>query len=285
MLSYRDHIRQAARLAKARRRGRPLPRPNKPRPPTHLSRQYLAEIRPRLRFARALVQAALPIFKKALEDINAQRASARQDEGVGDVKRSLGNIKFAFMRRYSQAEAEELARRMAARGRTFSAEQVQNQFKKVIGIDVIAASPAIEPLVEAAIADNVALITSISEKYFGEIEQAVMQSLRTGANTRDLVDLLQERYDVSESRATLIAVDQTNKLNGQLQQANQEALGVTGYIWRSAQDERVRDSHRLLDGQRFSWADPPEVGHPGQDYRCRCQPEADIEALLSDDAD
>lgn len=281
---YRDLIRAEGRAAVGRRRVRNVT----PREPQALSRRYLAELLPWTRFARALVNAALPTFKRALERTNERRAAARADsfradDDIGDVQKQLGDIRFAFQRRYSKAEAEQLAVAYARRGRVFSAEQIQEQFRKVIGIDVVAASPAIEPIVSASIAENVSLITSIPAEYFADVEAAVMRSLRTGANTADLIDLLQERYDVSESRAALIAVDQTNKLNGQLQQANQEALGVTHYIWRTSQDDRVRDSHRELDGQRFSWDDPPEVGHPGQDYRCRCQPEADIEGFLGSD--
>jgi SPP1 gp7 family putative phage head morphogenesis protein len=286
---YRDLIREQVReRAEAlRKRGRKLPRGPKPKEPHQLTRVYLRELLDQLGFARALVKAALPSITRSLERANAVRAGERADatkadDDVGDVQKKLGDIRFAFMRRYSKAEAERLAERHVARGRNFTAEQVQQHFRKVIGVDVIAESPAMEQVVSAAVAENVSLITSIPEKYFADVESSVMQSFRTGANTDDLVDLLQERYEVSESRASLIAVDQTNKLNGQLQQVSQESLGVTRYIWRTSQDDRVRDSHQLLDGQSFSWDDPPEVGHPGQDYRCRCQPEADIESMLDD---
>lgn len=43
------------------------------------------------------------------------------------------------------------------------------------------------------------------------------------------------------------------------------------YVWRTEGDEKVRPSHRANDGHIFSWDDPPETGHPGVDYNCRCQ--------------
>ncbi len=36
-------------------------------------------------------------------------------------------------------------------------------------------------------------------------------------------------------------------------------------------DERVRPSHRMNDGRIFSWSDPPDTGHPGEDHNCRCE--------------
>lgn len=45
---------------------------------------------------------------------------------------------------------------------------------------------------------------------------------------------------------------------------------TTHYIWRTRGDSKVRSSHAKRDGQIFSWDDPPEGGHPGENYGCRC---------------
>ena len=42
------------------------------------------------------------------------------------------------------------------------------------------------------------------------------------------------------------------------------------YVWRSAGDDKVRDSHAERNGQLFAWADPPAGGHPGTEPNCRC---------------
>jgi SPP1 gp7 family putative phage head morphogenesis protein len=48
---------------------------------------------------------------------------------------------------------------------------------------------------------------------------------------------------------------------------------TTHYTWRTVGDDRVRDTHAALNGQVFSWADPPAHGHPGTEPNCRCWPE------------
>lgn len=48
------------------------------------------------------------------------------------------------------------------------------------------------------------------------------------------------------------------------------------YIWHTQGDGKVRDSHAENDGKTFSWDSPPDTGHPGEDYNCRCWAE-DIE--------
>ncbi len=45
------------------------------------------------------------------------------------------------------------------------------------------------------------------------------------------------------------------------------------YIWRTVGDSKVRSSHAERDGKTFSWDAPPEGGHPGEAYNCRCRAE------------
>lgn len=45
------------------------------------------------------------------------------------------------------------------------------------------------------------------------------------------------------------------------------------YIWRTVGDDRVRSSHEERGGEIFAWDEPPEGGHPGEDYNCRCTAE------------
>ncbi len=86
----------------------------------------------------------------------------------------------------------------------------------------------------------------------------------------ELRSLVMERFDVSKSRADLIARDQVLKLNGQITEERQTRAGVEQYVWTTAGDERVREEHAALEGQVIDWNSPPTVGHPGEDYQCRC---------------
>lgn len=57
---------------------------------------------------------------------------------------------------------------------------------------------------------------------------------------------------------------------GLINERRQRGLGIDQYTWRSRDDAKVRDLHAEHDDQEFSWDDPPEGGHPGQGYNCRC---------------
>ncbi len=57
---------------------------------------------------------------------------------------------------------------------------------------------------------------------------------------------------------------------GLINELRQRGLGIRQYIWRSRDDGKVRSAHAAHDDQVFSWDNPPEDGHPGQAFNCRC---------------
>lgn len=58
--------------------------------------------------------------------------------------------------------------------------------------------------------------------------------------------------------------------SGLINERRQRALGIDQYIWRSRDDSKVRQEHAEHDDKVFDWDSPPETGHPGQAYNCRC---------------
>lgn len=61
-----------------------------------------------------------------------------------------------------------------------------------------------------------------------------------------------------------------------LDQIRQRSFGITRYIWRSRGDDKVRPTHAQNNGKIFSWNVPPETGHPGDDFGCRCRAEPSL---------
>lgn len=122
---------------------------------------------------------------------------------------------------------------------------------------------------------SIELVTNAQRIYASQVADVFNDFEGTaGLRWEGLADELRakigERSDVSNSRIELIARDQTLKLNGAINQAHQQGLGIESYTWSTSNDERVREEHAELEGQTFSWNAPPEPGNPGEDYQCRC---------------
>jgi SPP1 gp7 family putative phage head morphogenesis protein len=106
--------------------------------------------------------------------------------------------------------------------------------------------------------------------------QKLSQEAMMGSRRADEVaEELARTEEVTASRATLIARTEIAKANASLTQARAEYVGATHYIWRTAEDADVRESHAEMDGKIFRFDDPPYVegegNHgPGEIYNCRC---------------
>ena len=57
---------------------------------------------------------------------------------------------------------------------------------------------------------------------------------------------------------------------GRINAERSRALGIDRYVWRSRDDALVRHLHAERNEKIFFWDEPPEGGHPGQAYNCRC---------------
>ena len=132
--------------------------------------------------------------------------------------------------------------------------------------------------------DNVSYIKSVPEETLGEMKDVILDGYEQGKTYTSIVSDIQDRYNVSKSKAKFLARDQISTLNAQITKKQQTDAGCNSYIWSTSKDSRVRDCHASLDGKEFSWDDPPEMWymtksgikysgrrcHPGEDYCCRC---------------
>ena len=91
-----------------------------------------------------------------------------------------------------------------------------------------------------------------------------------------------------KASARLIARTEVCKTQAALTQARAEQLDIRWYVWRTEEDERVRDSHRNMNDVLVAWSNPPSpealigeksVGsyHAGCIWNCRCYAEPLVE--------
>lgn len=130
------------------------------------------------------------------------------------------------------------------------------------------------------VAENLSLIKGVNEDQIRKLRALFLRAGRQGIRSEDLTAQVQKILKTSETRAKLIARDQTSKLSGQLDDAKQTSMGITHYFWRSSLDERVRPTHQGFNGKRYSWDEGSPEGHPGQPVNCRCTAEPDLDSLL-----
>lgn len=108
------------------------------------------------------------------------------------------------------------------------------------------------------------------------LRDRVLVNTFKGNRAQNLVGILEHDFGMSENKAKFLARQETALLMSQFREERFKSAGVQKYRWSTSGDSRVRERHRELNGQVFTWDNPPIIdelghrGHPGQDYNCRC---------------
>jgi SPP1 gp7 family putative phage head morphogenesis protein len=144
-------------------------------------------------------------------------------------------------------------------------------------------------IIESWAQENARLIGKMVEDEHQRVASIISSTFRSGGQITDARKEIQVALNVSKKRADLIAQNEYGNLYGQLDKQNNERLGIQYYEWHTRLDERVRRSHKVLEGKICRWDDPTvykdslddkawkkrsSIGgvnaHPSQDIRCRC---------------
>ena len=136
---------------------------------------------------------------------------------------------------------------------------------------------AMRDILDGTVNANVALIKSIPQQYFTQIEGIVARGVTTGNDLKQITDDLQQQFNVSRKRAAFIASDQCNKANSALTAERQRSIGVKSGVWRHSFGGRhPRKSHVEMDGKEFLLSEGlydyqiKKNTMPGREINCRC---------------
>lgn len=229
------------------------------------------------KMVRELGKETLLLFEQYIEpEILIDRQDDREflvDDLFGNIKKIIKSLKDMASIVFSKSRKEKVAESFLKNLNQFNKNNI-NQQAKVRGIDPTQSEPWLNKFLEEKIADNVDYITNIEDDYLKQIEEIVRDGVKKGSTAKQIRKQLIERIGVTENRAQFLAVDQTGSILGQMTAQRHQQMGVEQFKWLTSKDERVRDSHRELSGEVFSYDEPPEVNGrvvlPGEDYRCRC---------------
>lgn len=257
--------------------------------PKALQLQYTKELR---NYQRLIEAGIRKIIFPELEHL-FPRMDALEDDLTPDEIKSLMDRVRLFVTQgattiagvtYTEERARQAIQQAGVRIADWQRTELGLQFESIIGIDIQQSEPWLGPHLDEFRRSNANLVTKMSEEELSNIETIMRNGKRRGLHSTVISKDIRKQMGVSESRAILIARDQTNKLHGELNELRQTNLGVEEYFWRDTGDGRVRDRHIELAaasdaGKKYRWDDPPVIrppdvrGHPGEDIQCRCQSE------------
>jgi SPP1 gp7 family putative phage head morphogenesis protein len=272
-------------VPKQRKRKRPVPPARQPSAPriaylrgllqmvdevhAHVRRELLPAVRPIIEAHNALRPDAMELRL----DATGRRTAAEIERIRKDLERVIPERRIALL-------AEQNALRVAEHSR----KELNRQVRTVANIDVYADPTVLAEHIETFVEDNVRMVKGLMSGELDALEGIVLRGARAGLRYEEIADDIVEKFGTTKRRAALIARDQVTSLNAELTRIRQEQVGIEQYTWSTVKDERVRKSHRALEGTTQRWDSPPTVdgekAHPGQPINCRCQAIPDVDAVL-----
>lgn len=259
------------------------------RPDRSARAAYYRAMQDQVRYLQAQTAALSDLVMSGAERARVAQELARMTE---DAKRRAAATAPGIATRM----VDEVDRKNRARIESVIAKGLGVDFARVVDTADVAAD------LQMALTRNTSLITSITDRHFAAVSDAVManysgQPIPGGASS--LMDRLKQLGSISDNRARLIARDQTSKLSGDLNSSRQQAAGIDEYEWVTAEDSRVvgnpsgrypvatepqvHGDHYDRAGKVFKWSDPPPDGHPGAAIQCRCfgRPRLNLDTLMA----
>ncbi|EKE30479.1 hypothetical protein MJ3_13599 [Salimicrobium jeotgali] len=226
---------------------------------------------------RDLHRETLNVFDEQIkEDIKALKRSdaleERVDGPLSSIISAVGIIKNVANAIYDVHISTNIAMKHIKLLDKMNLKNMEDQ-GRIKGVSPIDNNDKMADFLEAAVQENVSYITDIKDSYMTNIERVILQGAKKSSTIKGIRDELVKQAGMTIRRAEFIAKDQTGTIFGQLTAERHKNMGVEKFTWRTAGDERVRDSHESLNGEEFPYDDPPAVGLPGEDFSCRCQAE------------
>ncbi len=250
-----------------------------PQIPASADREYKRLVDDYMKIVKDAVEEELPKIKEVYKE---ERDASVRNDGELDLALMLqqvfGRVKNQIVTKTSGYGLRHKLEAIASVNRRLTVKEWQKAVKTTLGIDIredYYLGDFFSVMLDDWVDENVDLIKDLPEQTADKLKDVIYDGYTNGKTTTKMVKDIQRVFRVDRRRAELIARDQTAKLNGKIQQAQQQDAGITEYVWSTSGDERVRESHKALEGQKFSWDDAPlnsdgRKCHPGEDYQCRC---------------
>ena len=131
------------------------------------------------------------------------------------------------------------------------------------------------------IAENSELIKTLPQDIALQVSKHAAKQAQQGGRPEELARVLTAH--LTRVSARRLARTEISKANTALIEARAENLDLPAYVWETSQDQRVRLSHRKMQGVLIFWNDPPSperlVGEKSEGnyqaggiWNCRCFP-------------
>ena len=218
-----------------------------PRFPDSAEREYKRTVREFMTMCDEVIRGHMPELKRSL----GYYGPARFDEVPETPDAILVKAQRAVEEKLLSYNARNRLERIAHMNQKLSIAEWNRVIQRTLGISIFEDyynGDFFKEIIDTWVTDNVNLITTQPLNTLAKMREIVLQSQAAGRRVEDIAREINETYGMGQRHARLIARDQTAKLNSAITRKQQEDAGVRMYAWDTSGDQRVRASHRRMQG-------------------------------------
>jgi len=280
-------------------------KPPKPRYPLQIERRYgkyITDIM--INYVKIVKREIMPNLTKWLDMANPRTdAKLDQDDWTNELQGTINEMEALTIQMFNDNIQKAAMAVVLINVFRSTSKWTRKEFDRIIkvqtGIVPVIPESWMSGLEVNFLQKNTELIKGLTDEYRKKIQTIVSNGVSTGQSYKNIATEIQKvSENMSDYRAKLIARDQVAKTVGSLERYRQQDIGVTIYIWNTANDERVRSKHKALSGKYCKWSDNNVysddgntwnnrtsnmyVGIPGSDIQCRCFSESYLADILKE---
>lgn len=158
---------------------------------------------------------------------------------------------------------------------------VDRQFKMTIPQDIgipMTLTPFMRESIRREYTENLnKYIKDLTVDSTERLREKVVENVQEGYRASNLLGVIAAERGVANRHGLFIAKQETSIMISTYRDSRYKEAGVVRYIWSTSGDSRVRHDHKILDGKKFFFNNPPVTNqstgaknNPGFDYGCRC---------------
>lgn len=144
-----------------------------------------------------------------------------------------------------------------------SRQRLLNSVNSKMGVDItnVLNEKGLNEVVALQRQKNKVLIKSIPEEFLKSIEVIITNGIANGESYKDLEKQIKGLKGINstfgklDNRIKLIVRNEVSTINANITKARVQQLGINIYEWQTAEDERVRESHKVMNGKYCTYED------------------------------
>lgn len=244
-------------------------------PPISLERQFQNEV-------QSLVK---PFFKKFRNDLllNYEKwkgnyslnLDSDEEEDKSDIEIFFSNILKGLGIYFSYKVLKSLISKFAQKIFFFSKNKLSNQMEKIFGLKPFYSQENLKIAINLWVEKNITKLNNNLIQYVQNNKLTIYSIFEKEEKGKEYFKkTIIENELKFESSIAFLARDQVSGLDGLLTKILHAEIGLDDFIWSTCRDDKVRPTHRALEGKLCSWSNLPKSNgisiYPSSENGCRC---------------